>query len=376
MLSPRFFKSKKYEIGSKKVDEDDYNGQLKFNIKKFTNKILPTNPSDIVIFVAFSEFGSEFIPIYYTIPELLNTQYVGKYVVVVGWWGRSFLYQHLADEFWELDESLVHLRHRARAFHSESKALQNFEKQLSSFGKVVGAKEFAIHATCPIMDRCLSCNAPVLMRSKFQECVKCGRGYSLPGLYSNIKSSFKKALWLPKISEEKIEFAKKIVLPNSIGLTARGRKCYDRNLSPEFYSKLVESLNQLGYSIVWFAEKGTTQPTPNGVLDWSKFPESSDLEMTLAMVSLMKMTIQFWTASTRLAGAVGVPFIIFEDPDQISGNGQEGYRLELCSKGKYKLVLSHFAKAITDLEQLSKDCIKAIGEVEDNNFSTMQGLMD
>jgi hypothetical protein len=38
----------------------------------------------------------------------------------------------------------------------------------------------------------------------------------------------------------------------------------------------------------------------------------------------LQFTIQFWTASTRLASMMGVPWILFESPDQIAGNGQEG----------------------------------------------------
>ena len=59
-------------------------------------------------------------------------------------------------------------------------------------------------------------------------------------------------------------------------------------------------------------------------------PNARDLEQTLAIVCGCEFPVQFWTASTRLAGVMGVPYLLFESPDQIWGQGQEGYRRNLC----------------------------------------------
>jgi hypothetical protein len=43
-------------------------------------------------------------------------------------------------------------------------------------------------------------------------------------------------------------------------------------------------------------------------MDFSRLPEARDLELTLAIISQLQFTVQFWTASTRLAAMVGTPF--------------------------------------------------------------------
>jgi hypothetical protein len=81
-------------------------------------------------------------------------------------------------------------------------------------------------------------------------------------------------------------------------------------------------------------------------------PESRDLELVLAIISHLKFTVQFWTASTRLASAMKVPWLLFESPNQIVGNGQEGIRIALTTdEDKKKLVLSNYFNVLENQEE-------------------------
>jgi hypothetical protein len=83
------------------ADEEPMVSDVSFNIFKFNNRPKPIDPKDILIICCFSEFGCETVGVMYCIPRLLQ-KYSGKYVICVGWYGRDYLYRHLADEFWEL----------------------------------------------------------------------------------------------------------------------------------------------------------------------------------------------------------------------------------------------------------------------------------
>src|SRR6185369_10540736 len=75
----------------------------------------------------------------------------GAYIIVVGWYGRAYLYKHLVDEFWETKEEFQFLRDKAMAFHHVSKNLGKVEKHLEQFGKVVGSDKLgrmAVGNTC------------------------------------------------------------------------------------------------------------------------------------------------------------------------------------------------------------------------------------
>jgi len=90
----------------------------------------------------------------------------------------------------------------------------------------------------------------------------------------------------------------------------------------------------------------------------------------------LKFTVQFWTASTRLAAMMGTPYIMFETPDQIWGNGQEGYRLNLCDFSPKKLVISHYLNVYNNHAVALKLLDKCIDEVEDGNFEDTFGLLE
>ena len=135
--------------------------------------------------------------------------------------------------------------------------------------------------------------------------------------------------------------------------------------------------------MIWLGEKQSTLPCPvDHVMDFSRMPESRDLEKTLAIICNLEFTIQFWTASTRLAGLMGVPFLLFESPEQIcvslSGlmGAQEGKRLELTSFGPKKVVLAHYTSVLQQQDEALKIVDRAISEMNEGNYDEMLGMVE
>jgi hypothetical protein len=90
-----------------------------------------------------------------------------------------------------------------------------------------------------------------------------------------------------------------------------------------------------------------------------------------------KSTSQFWTASTRLAALMGVPYIIFESPDQIWGGGQEGYRLNLLKDlTSKKMVICHYTNVLNDHKTALEYSERAIKELEEGNFEDIIGMVE
>ena len=133
----------------------------------------------------------------------------------------------------------------------------------------------------------------------------------------------------------------------------------------------------MGYSPIWLGEKQSTLPCPvEDVVDFSRMPESRDLELTLALISSLNFTIQYWTASTRLASMVGTPYLLFESPDQIWGRGQEGYRRELCDFSDNKLCICHYLNMYDDNEAALSLTNQCITEMEVGNYEDVFGLLE
>lgn len=320
--------------------------EVKFIKYKYNNRPKPLNKNHSVIFSCFSEFGSELVGSIYCIPELLQTQFLGYYVIVMGWHGREYLYKHLVDEFWELDLEYHWLREYCRAYHHDSKNLKKLEKTVNkTLGKVIDSNTFS--------------------------------SFTLQNIYPNMQTIKRNACWTPTPGPEAYLAIEKFLKPNSVGVTARFRECYGRNLQIDFYKRLLDMLQEMGYNPVWIGEPGTTYECPySHISNFRDSKESRDLEKTLALVSRLQFTVQFWTASTRLAGLMGTPFIIFESPDQIYGNGHEGIRLNLCTRGKKKLVISHFWNVYNDNSGGLKLVSQAIQEMKENNWNDIIGLVE
>lgn len=376
----KIFQPNRYNPGNTKIAEDEeILDEIKFKIHKFTPRKRPANKSNVAIFPHFSEFGSELIESIYTLPMVLNGPYQGKYTIVLGWQGRAYLYKHLVDEFWEIGEEHQHLREYCRCFHHDSKNLRLAEKNASKYGVVVNAPEvYGLDILYPRLPCCQTCKGPLMFTDEGQICITCHACHHRVGIYNEIKYAKRHlAVWPPKPSAAKLEVAAKYLKPNSVGVTARHRTCYGRNLSKEFYEKLVLRLESLGYNPIWIGEKETTLRSPfDRIVDYCVTEDANDLETTLALVSQLKFTVQFWTASTRLAGMVGTPWLLVESPDQIWGRGQEGIRLNLCTKGKGKLVLAHYVNVNSDHDAGVNMVEAAIREMEAGDYSDHFGLVE
>ena len=364
--------------GTRKILEPEKKlDDIGFTVHKFNNRPRPKNPKRIVIFSMFGEFGCETLGILYCLPRLI-AQYQGYYFVAMGWYGRSYLYKHLVDEYWELKEDNQWLREYARAFHNDSKNLKHLEKSVAKnhCGILVNAQNFG---QMSVGNKCLKCNHIWGDYKDMAKCPNCQapRDQLEVALLGDVNYWKPKATRLPKPAENKVVQAWQYLKPNSVGVFARGRDCYGRNLQPEFYVKLIKLLEDMGYNPIWMGEKQSTQPCPvEHILDYSRMPDARDLELTLAIVSELKFTVQFWTASTRLAGMMGVPYILFESPDQIWGMGQEGGRRNLCDFGPSKLAACHYLNVYKD-NDAGIACIKqCIEEVEKGNYEDVMGVLE
>src|SRR5581483_2972458 len=209
--------------------------EIKFKIYKFSPRTNP-GPRNTILIPCFSEFGTEILGTVYCLPELLNNRYMGKYSIAVGWPNRTFLYKNLVDEFWEIDKNLSWLRDYSLAFHHSSRNLWKLEKQLlKEHGKVIDSSELSEVAIYPRFAQCLRCRSNgIEVLEDRQICLECGTRYEKPGLFYNPIQAKQTAMW-PNLSPEKIVEASKYIQPNSIGLTARCRKTYGRNLPFSFY---------------------------------------------------------------------------------------------------------------------------------------------
>lgn len=346
---------------------------VEFNIHKFSSKEKPSDPNKIMIVSCFSEFGCEVVGALYLIPRLIKEN-PDMYVIVMGWYGRSYLYRHLADEFWEIKEEYQFLRDYALAFHNNSKNLAKIEKIATQHGKVMTAE---ILGRMAVGNKCNKCGHFWGQVEKVFTCTRCNSNDVTKALFSDIKYWKQFITLLPKPSEEKLTQARKLVGRNPVAVTARNRSTYGRNLQPEFYVKLIKLLQDMGYDPIWIGEKQSTLACPvEGIVDMSRSEDARDLELTLAIVSLCKFTVQFWTASTRLAAMMGVPYLIFESPDQLFGAGQEAYRLALCTHGKRKIALCHFLKVFNDHDGAMFVLEKCIKDMENNDYRDVIGMVD
>lgn len=360
------------------ISKEEAFEEVGFKVHKFSARPRPSNKDSINVICCFSEFGCETVGVVYCIPRIIRDR-PSDYRIVVGWSGREYLYRHLADEFWEMNESHMWLREYARAFHHDSKNLDRVEKALSQYGRVVSSSymgKIAISAKC--FDCRLFYNT-VFSESRYEKdfCPRCGGRNILNPIIGDVGYWKPRAVRLPPPSEEKMKVAETFISGRPVGVFARARKCYGRNLQPSFYVGLVSLLRDRGYEPIWLGEKESTLacPVPD-VVDFSRTEEARDLETTLAIISRCEFTVQFWTASTRLAGLMGVPYLLFESPDQIWGCGQEGIRRNLCDFGKRKLSINHYLNVYQDNAAGLRVVGDCIGEMESGNWDDHMGLVD
>ncbi len=133
----------------------------------------------------------------------------------------------------------------------------------------------------------------------------------------------------------------------------------------------------MGYNPVWIGEKESILPCPDeSIFDFSKTKESRDLEFTFSIIQNCKFTIQFWTASSRLSGIMGIPYLLFESPDQIWGKGQEGIRRNLCDFGPRKLSVNHYLNVFNDNSSGLNVVRTCIEEMKEGNYNDNIGMVE
>jgi predicted Zn-ribbon and HTH transcriptional regulator len=370
----KLIKPKCYNPGDKTVIEAEPKiDNISFNLFKYNLKNKPENKKDILIICCFSEFGCEVTGALYAF-NLIKNKYPNKYYIVVGWHGREYIYRHLVDEFWEIKEEHMWLREYARAFHNDSKNLKNVEHQLKEFGEVFTSADMGKIITAVSCNNCSKMFGTV---NRVEKCSHCGSSNINQSVFGDVIGHKKHAIRIPCPSDSKMETAKAYLGNNPVGIFARSRKCYGRNLTADFYVKLINTLKSMNYTPIWLGEKQSVLECPvDDIIDFSRMKEARDLELTLSIVKQLKFTIQFWTASSRLSAIMGTPYILFESPDQIWGSGQEGYRLNLTTFGPKKLVISHYLNAL-DNPDLTIDFVKkSIKELNDGNYNEMFALLD
>jgi len=350
---------------------------IQFNVHKFNNRPKPDDPERIMIIGTFSEFGCESLAVHYCVPRLAQANPL-MYKIAVGFYGRAYLYRHLVDEYWELREDHQWLREFCRAFHNESRNLARVEKKLAILGKYVPPTflgNMCLGNTCTVCKHYWG----DYKYEYAQKCEKCGSPEIVHSLFSDIARYRKLRTPVPRPGRAVMERAEKYLRPRSVGVFARARKTWGRNLPPDFYESLIYSLEAKGYNPIWLGEKQSTLPCPvPRICDFSRRPESQDLELTLAIISKLEFTVQYWTASTRLAAMMGVPYLLFESPDQICGQGQEGMRMALTTDGpdKKKLVVSHYLSLLNNPKEGVRLTMRAVEEMEAGNWSDVVGLVE
>jgi hypothetical protein len=357
----------------KPVSKEDLIREIRLHKYKFNNRPKPKNKDRILFITCFSEFGCESIGLMYCIPRIIQ-QNPGAYIICVGWYGREYLYRHLVDEYWEIDEEFQWLREYTQAFQHSSRNLCKLENSLVDFGKVY--KSVQMGRIC-LGNTCLDCGYFWGDEKEDSKC-KCGSDNIDRALLADIPHHKKLAVQIPRPNNKVQEIAKQYLKPNSVGIFARGRVCYGRNLRPQFYEKLIHNLENQGYNPIWLGEKQSVLPCPlTHITDFSRLPEARNLELTLAIISQLKFTVQFWTASTRLSSMVGTPWLLFESPDQIVGLGQEGKRIALTTDvTKKKLVLSQYHNVMEQEDKALELVDVAISEMNSDNWNDIVGLVD
>lgn len=355
------------------VDDEEILKDIKFDKFKFNDKPIPQDKKKILFITCFAEFGCESLALMYCIPKVIKDK--SYYVICVGWHGRDYLYRHLVDEFWALKEEYQWLREYSMAFKNTSKNISKLEKNLGLLGELHYGHSMG--KIC-LGNTCKNCSN-FWGDSKYNgSCPKCDSKDIEWGLLNDVQGNKKNAVKIPPPNKESLSYIDKYLRPNSVGVFARNRVCYGRNLSREFYVDLINFLRSEGYNPIWLGERQSILPCPvNDVTDFSATKDASNLELTLALISKLKFTVQFWTASTRLASMVGTPWILFESPDQIVGSGQEGLRIALTSDfDKRKLVLAQY-KNVSENESIAFPYLKqSINEIKEGNWSDIVGPVD
>lgn len=372
----RLLKAYDYAPGSReRVEPERRLESVAFHVHKFTNRQMPSDRRKIMVVPCFYEFGVETIGLCFCLPQIIHAN-PDCYVVAVGWHGRAFLYSRVVDEYWEIDESHQWLREYSDAFRNESRNVAKLETKLQQFGRVVPGSYMA--RMC-VQYFCLECKHPFVSHDHIAtKCDKCGGNNLVKPLFGDLGANKRRFMQIPSPSPAKVELARSWLGRRPVGIFARNRVRYGRNLSVGFYQSLIDRLRAMGYDPVWLGERQSVHACPDStVFDFTSSPDSRDLETTLAVISQCAFTVQFYTASTRLASMVKTPWILFESADQLVGRGQEGMRVILTTDyDRKKIVIANF-QTLSENEGLGLEaCENAVRDVERGDFGTVVEMVD
>ena len=335
------------------------------NKEKISNRE-KKDPKETIVITNFCELGVETLNCNYSIPRVLE-RFKDYYSIVFGWSGRKYFYKHLVDEFWELDKRHYWLKDYSNACHHNSKNLSKLEKKISDFGYTLfrGARLGNFLVT----KNCKNCLTPTLDTSN-QPCVNCGKDNFLSPFLNNIDRE--KVIPIPRPI---VDPALRSSVPkNSVAVFARNRKTYGRNLPRSFYINLNKLLRDKGFVPIYLGEN-VSSLNMDDCIDFSNRPEVNDLNFTLSVLSCVNFSLQFWTASTRLSSIVKTPFLLVESPDQIAGQGQEGYRIAATTNwNKKKILISHYLDFLENQENSLKAVSESIDEMLNDNWDYNMSL--
>ena len=364
------------DVGYDNLDGKEFIKEKKYNkLEFYRHSYSDYKKSKTLFIICLVEFGCEWLIPHYLLPKIVQKN-KDKNIVVVGWYGREFLYKHLVDEFWELDQAFMELRETSRALHHCSRTIKKLEIYLKNFGDVIPS---SVLGAILVQAKCLDCGKVFGSRDPQQTCPACFKNNILKSFFADPEKSKKQFVDLPKPSIKSLQWAEKIRIKNMVGIFARCRKAYGRNLSQNFYLNLIEDLKTKGFNPIWLGEKNSVYPCPtNDILDLTNVTEARNLENIIALLKNCQFTIQFWTASTRLSLAANCPFILIESPDQLFGAGQEGIRLNLLNvkKTKSKIILCNYKKVCENINHFNSIINEGICELLANNTKLKVGLVD
>ena len=364
------------DIGYDNLDGNAYKKEKKLEFIKLKRHIFKNNTNKDFLFIfCLVEFGCELLIPHYLLPKICSTN-KNKQIVVVGWQGRDFLYKHLADEFWEVDESCMWLRETTRALHHVSNNIRRLELVLKKYGEILPSHKMG---NALLEAKCLECGHRFGSKNIQKFCEKCNKDNIKQSFFAQKEIAKKQYVDLPAVSENARTWAKKYVNKNCVAVFARNRVAYGRNLDINFYKILLDKIKSKGCVPIWMGEKQSILNCPDeNVLDFSKLPESKDLQYAIAVLERCDYSIQFWTASTRLSLEANCPYILIESPDQIYGAGQEGIRLDLLNKKNtpHIILLCNFDKCIESSFDFLDVVENSIDEVYKKEFGIKIGLVN
>lgn len=342
-----------------------------FNRVLFNKKIFNDCSDKPALFLScLVEFGCESLLPHFYLPYFAK-KYHKFNKIILGWPGREVFYKDYADQFWAIDDRHLELRNYTKAFTGMSKNISLIEKGMRRYGAVFSSKNLN-NFFCEGV--CRNCQTSFISFNRKFQCDACKSIDIVNSILGD--TNFHKQKYIPlKLNFENYKdllnkvFKRKKV----IGIFARNRVTYGRNLPAIFYKKLCKNLENKGYKIIWLGEKVSTLPcVSKKYFDFTTSEYADDLNACLALVSKCAGTFQAWTASTRLSQITNTPFCLVESFDQLFGSGQEGKRLNLLTRDmkNKKIIISNFNDSMEKLDSFADLCAEKMDDLVVRGDST------